>query len=361
MLRSSLALATLALLGTAPAASAATTSPEQAQLEVEKLRQEVRKLELENDRAGSVREGVLAYAPFVTVLVAVAGVVVPVLREVQKNRQQREQELEQRRIETRRRFDEQFARAVGNLDAEQAALQVSAAVALESFLRPEYEDVHEHVCAVLYASLAVDHGAAVTPFLVRAFERAVRLQVDAAARGARAAELNLARCMVPRADLAGLDLTGADFAFADLSRADLTNCTLFRAKGYGTRLEEARLSRSDLREIRFHKARCDEAHFHGAKLHSAELRDAELQRAEFFQAELQGAHLDRAKLAGARFDQANLTETFFRGAELDDTARRTILNAARRSWRKAHFDPTERELLERMAEDRKSTGSTPAG
>lgn len=380
------ALVALALVSGAAAAP--------APLEEQKLRAEIHKLELENERAGSGVQRLLDFAPFLTILVAAGGLVFPVWREAREHRRQREREL-------RQRFDEQFATAIGNLGAESPAVQVSAVVALENFLRPEYAEFHAQVYRVLCANLGAAPDDLVSRFLVRAFARSARLAFPPAPVGAdgvvraslaRAAapdaadaprarrdELDLAHCRAPRLDLSGLDLaasdlTGADLAYAQLQRATLTGCVLFRAKGFEVHLERARLSRSDLREIRFKQAHCNEAQFHRSVLVSADLRDAELERAEFHQADLQGARFAGAKLAGARFNEANLADAHFKGATLDDAALKTIVLARAGSWRKAHFDPDAAEKLARLDAkrartsraaavpvQRTSTGSTPTG
>jgi uncharacterized protein YjbI with pentapeptide repeats len=354
-------VASLAVLLCAGVSSARAVQapPVRTELENRKLRAEIRKLELENARSDSLREDILAWAPFVTVLVAVAGLVVPVLRETRANRRQRERELEQR-------FDEQFAQAISNLGSDKDAVRVSAAVALAGFLRPRYLQFHEDVYRVLCANLGADHSEFVNRFLVRAFAQAARMHVAEARRTGTPAELDLVRCNLGRVDLSGLDLTGADVAFADLRHANLTSCVLDRARGYEVGLEKARLSRSSLREVRFHKARAPEAQFHESTMTSAELRGADLERAQFQQARLQGAHFDDAKLRGARFDQANVADTFFRGADLDDAALRSLLNTEGATWTKAHFDPERLARLQQLAAERrrreqaKSTGTTPA-
>jgi uncharacterized protein YjbI with pentapeptide repeats len=348
------------VLSAGPASARAERAPPgQTRLEQQKLRAEIRKLELENARSDSLREDVLAWAPFVTVLVAVGGLLVPVVRETRANRRQRERELEQR-------FDEQFAQAISNLGSDKDAVRVSAAVALSGFLRPRYSQFHDDVYRVLCANLGAEHSEFVNRFLVRAFAQALRMHVAEAKRVGAPAEIDLARCNVGRIDLSGVDLTGADIAFADLGHANLTGCVLDRARGYEVDLGKARLSRASLREVRFHKARAPEAQFHGSTMTSAELRGADLERAQFQQARLQGAHLDDARLRGARFDQANVADAFFRGAALDDVALRSLLNTERATWTKAHFDPEPLARLQQLAaglrrrERGKSTGTTPA-
>jgi uncharacterized protein YjbI with pentapeptide repeats len=336
---------------------------ERVQLENEKLREEIRQLRAENDRADSVREDVLAYAPFITALVAIFGLAIPVLKEVRDNRNQRREELEQERAESRRRFDEGFAQAVSNLGSESESIRVSAVVSLDAFLRSEHKDSHDQVYRVICANLSVDQPEMVNRFLIRAFEHAIRLHLAAAQESGESPSLDLAHTSLRRARLAQLDLSNADLAFADLRGADLTESKLRRVRGLEVVLEKARLSRSDLNEIRFHKAHCAAAQFHEAVMTSAELRDADLELAQFFRARMQGAHLDRAVLRGASFDGANLSETFFRGAVFDDVALHNVVKSP--TWRKAHFDQDVREKLERISKARgrraPARGPSPAG
>jgi uncharacterized protein YjbI with pentapeptide repeats len=336
----------------APAAAAA--SPARSQLELERLRQEVRELKIKNDRAGSLRETILAWAPFATVLVAVAGVLVPVLREVRQQRAQREAELDQRRLEERRRFDDLFGQAVANLGSDNDSVQVSAAVTLHSFLRQDYSALHEQVYSVLCANLAVKHSKLVNRFIVRAFEDAIRLHL--AARDREPSEpIDLAGSELPRARLAGLDLQEVDIAFATLRRADLHGSNLKRARGIEANLEGARLSRTDMTEARLNGSNGRGASFHEARLVSAEFRPsdnqaADLRAAEFYAAKLQGAHFDGADLRGAKFDRANLADTFFVGALFDGAALDSVLRSEivddERSWKKAHFSPEVMATLE---------------
>jgi uncharacterized protein YjbI with pentapeptide repeats len=338
-------LALLAFASIAPVAEAQQLE----ELEAQKLREEIRELELANDREDSVAGDLLAIAPFVTVLVGVAGLVLPLWKEARERRRQRQRELDQAKLEARRRFDQQFAAAVANLGADKVATQVSAAVSLKSFLTPEYKGFHDEVYSVVSASLTVEHPDMVIRFLVDVFEKAVRLRLDHHPDRA----LNLARCQLPRVDLSDLSLRGADLAFATLKNANLNGANLYRARGIRAMLAGARVSRATLDEVRFHKVRGAEAQFHGSRLISAEFRRADLRAAEFHQAKLQGAHFDRANLRGARFDQAELADTYFYDARFDDTALASLINAAGRSWRKAHFDSAIAERLEYLDEKRR--------
>ena len=209
--------------------------PANEQLEGQKLEQEVRKLRNENNRLESRREYVLAFAPFITVLGALFAIGLPVWKEARERRAQREkelaqraEELEQRKLETQRRFEEQFGRAIADLGDDKEAVQVSGAVSLENFLRPDYAEFHDQVYRVLSANLTVAHGPLVNRFLVRGFAKAARAYIAAAAERNEAATLDFVRFDANRVDLSGLNLTGADFAFGHFRGANLTGCNLTR-------------------------------------------------------------------------------------------------------------------------------------
>ena len=367
----------LVIGGGATAAAPAPTTTHT--LQEEKLREEIRQLRIQNDRAGSVREELLVWAPFITVLVGVFGVVLPVVREVRQQRDQRagelEQrrveeerrldqraaELEQRRIEERRRFDSLFAQAVADLGSKRESVQVSAAIALQSFLRAEYEEFHPQIHAVLCANLAIDHSPLVNRFIVRAFQISIRLHLLWRRQQHDPTPLDLANCHMPRVDLEGLDLgERADIAFASFARANLRGAQLFRAEGYEAVLDGAHISRrANLREARLHGASCVRTRFHDADLMASQFRRtrnkrADLSRAEFYQAKLQGAHFEGAILNGAKFRDANVTEAFFYGAEFDDEALRSMVDALvvkdKPTWKRAYFDPATAARLEEAAQ-----------
>jgi uncharacterized protein YjbI with pentapeptide repeats len=344
-------VAIAAMVGFAALTAGAATPKER--LELQKLRQEVRQLRIANEAAESTRRKILDWAPFITALVAVGGLVWPVTREIRAQREQREKELDQRRIEAERRFQELFAAAVANLGSEQESVQVSAVIALQSFLADDYKPFHEQVYQVLCANLGIDHSGLVNRFLVRAFAQSVRLRT-----AVRPGEpLDLARCQMQRIDLHEVMLEQADIAFAHLEHANLRDARLFRARGFGVTLDAASLTDATLGEARLHGLSAVRAHFHRADLKSAELRStkkhvANLEEAEFSGAQLQSAHFDGANLAGAKFDGANLSDTFFTGASFDDVSMKSVLSARSvdgvETWRRAHFDSDVRERLEQL-------------
>ena len=282
-LRNSLLVAALlpAVLSPAPIAAAVQASTTTTPLEQEMLRQEITKLRLENAKlqkessdADSLRQNLLAWAPFATTLLAAAGVIGTAAKGMQGLRRQREQdheqrerELEQRKIENERRFGELFAEAVANLGSDNLSVRLSGAVALQSFLRPHWSPFYDQVLAVVQANLTAEHDPRVNRILVRTFSTALRLHEK---KGEQEEELDLTNCQMPRVNLTGRDLRGADLAFATLTNATLIRANLFRAKGFQVKLEGAVLSDAILQEVRWHNGTCAGARFHRAVAYSAD-------------------------------------------------------------------------------------------
>jgi len=318
-------------------------SMNQEQLEDEKLRQEVLKLRLENQKRSSLWELLPSYATIITTFVAVIGVFVTIWRQINE----RARDREQREDDSRRRLDERFTSIVGNLGSESEAIQASATVSIMTFLKPEYEVFHSQVFMVLLANLKIQHSEAVNKLLVGAFEKAIRIQLQALRDQGEQLELDLSRAHLDRIDLSNTDLTGADLGFTELRHANLTNAVLFRTRGFGAQLEKARLSTANLNEARFREANFRGAQFHKTNLVAADLKETDLAGAKFYQARMQSAHLDEAKLRRAKFEQANLSDTFFYGADLNEETLRSILKAS--NWQRAHFDDDVKAKLEELS------------
>jgi uncharacterized protein YjbI with pentapeptide repeats len=351
-----LAVAGAALaLGFAPLPSAAsptsTSKPTTAELQRQKLQQEVRKLEHENANQRGLRGFVAAYGSLAGLVAGVAalfGVLVTYRsqkrdesRQRELDRAQRESERVQRNDEGRRRLDERFSAVLADLGADSDAIQAAAVVSLLTFLRPGREEYRHQVRLVTLANLKVDHSAAVVTLLIRVLEAALRTPEPL-----DAVERDLSHATLRRIDLSHLDLGEADVSFAQMKGADLTDAILTRARGYRVQLQGARLcgSEADLREVRFGgEADLSDANFRNANLRAAHLEDAILTRAQFQQCRLQSAHLDRTDLRGARFEQANVNDTYFLNATLDEVALKSISRA--NNWQKAHLSPEDQERL----------------
>ena len=331
------------------------------QLELDKLRQEIRKLELENERLNSASSLFLAWAPFVTALVALIGAGLTIWKHIDETSQRQKIEIHQREQETLRRFSESFAATAKNLGDDSPAIQAAAASSLMSFLKPQYREFSEDVFLLLLASLKVSREQSVADILVRVFEKALPLELEQLARpGGSAGQrdtdranlpLDLARTYLYRVDLGGLDFQAfdLDIAYANLKGANLSDCSFHRLKAFGAELRKARLARANLLEAGLNSIDAREASFHNANLVSAKLKNARLNNAEFHQARMQEAHLEGAHLEGAHFEEANLNNTYFRRAFFDLSAKRSITRAL--NWEKANFDDGVYEELLHLAKN----------
>jgi uncharacterized protein YjbI with pentapeptide repeats len=329
---------------------------DQGALEAEKLRQEILQLEIENAGSGRGWSVLLSLAPFITALAAGLGVLATLWKQMSEQARLRRTEIEQRRVEDLRRFDEGFTRVIANLGAESTALRASAAVSLPTFLRPEYHDMHDQVLAVAIANAkqGVSQPEPVQRLLVRAIEQALRARTAPIPDTERGHLLDLSRTFLDRADFSGLDLAGVDVAFASLRNANLTGSNLSRLRGIEVALDGSRLSRANLSEARLRGVKAREAQLHDARCVSARFEDADLAGAEFQRAQLQEAHFQGANLKSAKFNGADLNNAYFAEVTLDDPARRSIVDAL--NWRKARFDPPEAALLDEIDQRRQRSG-----
>ncbi len=320
------------------------------ELQEEKLRQEIRKLQLENERLSSRWEPIRSSAPFFAALVAAMGVLATVWKQIHESSTQRNLDRLQRKEESLRRSNERFTSIVGDLGSTSEVIQAGASVSLMTFLKQEYRDFHEQVFLILLANLKIQHSEKINKLLITAFSAAIRRYLEYARDQNKSVELDLSHSYLDRVDLSGLDLSLADLGFTHLRSANLTDAILFRARGMKANLDKARLSRANLNEARLRKAQFRDAQFHGANIVAADLKETDLRGAQFHQAKLQSAHLDNARLKGARFEQANLSDTFFNGADLDELTLRSIVNA--QNWRQAHFDDETNARLQKLAKNR---------
>jgi uncharacterized protein YjbI with pentapeptide repeats len=341
--------------------------PSQAQLERQKLQEEVRQLKIQNAQAvETTRDQILAWAPFVTTLVAVAGIALSILKATAEQRRQRELDRTQRERELEQRLDALLSEAVANLGSDSESIRVSAAVALHNLLRVGGASMVEQIYTIVCANLGAEHTPPVNRFLSRAFGDAARLYLE---QRSETEPLDLARCKIFRADLHGLDLEEADIAFASLRRANLADANLKGVRGFEVDLSDAMLSGANMEGAQLHGVSAPSARFHKTRLVAAELRPsrrapdarrlrwrrasprpADLRGAEFFEAKLQSARFDGADLRGAHFDGADLRDTFFLGALFDQEALGSVRHAARVDDRPssttAHFDKDIRRMLD---------------
>ena len=350
-----------------------------AQLHAEQLRQQVRQLQISNEQGTGLQHALLAWAPFVTALGAIAAVGATLWKQaadlqgareqlrdeqdktreannqwqqkfLEDQRSSREQELE----ESLRRFDTNLSTVITNLGSASETLQVNAAAALATYLKPRYAPFHYDLLIVLCANLRLRPAASVARVLGSDLERLLRMILgNAEVYGEDMPhDVDLSRASLQRLDVSGLHFgeISVDVAFADLSEASLSDATLFRLRGREVTLESAHCSRARLGEARLDGAHARNATFHGATLVSASLKQADLRGAQFQEASMQEVHLEGADLRGADFTRANLANAYFKGAQLDQKAMRSIVRGALR-WRdNKNFDEATRQALDREAE-----------
>lgn len=352
-------LASLLLVALAePGASIATSAdpppnPAKERLELQKLGEEVEKLEGENEGEG-FGDFIARFAPLITALVAVAGVIVAVFKQIgdqntqrAKDREQREAEIRQRETENDRRLEDRFAAILTELAGEKAPSKASAAAAIVTYLEPRHARFHHQVRLAVLTDLKLEQEEPIRKLLARVYVEALRCGQEI-----NAFERDLSRAKLANTDLAHLQLAEADLAFADLRDSNLSGCDLFRARGHKVVLDGARLcadrgKKPRLIEVRFKQASCRATDFSGALLVNAHMKEADLSGAKFYGCRLQAAHLEGADLSGARFEQADLADTYFTGATIDPVCAKSLSRAVR--WRKAHFDPWVAEEIQLLA------------
>jgi uncharacterized protein YjbI with pentapeptide repeats/flagellar basal body-associated protein FliL len=330
-------------------------------LEEEKLRQEVVKLQIENRKANSILVLLVSNAGLLTALLAIVGAVVTIWKQIEErsrqqklDRQQRDKDRQQREVENLRRIDEKFTAIIKDLGSDSVPVQAGAAVSILTFLKPVYQTYYEQVFLIILANLKVKRDKreeATAELLLKGFEKAIRLLIEYKIKQREPVELDLSHADLKRVNLSGLDLSNADLGYADMPNVVLEGANLFRVKGYGANLKRARLSHANLNEARFKTAIFADALFHDANLVAANMKETDLRRVQFHQAKLQSAHFEYADLRGAQFNQANINDTFFKDALMDDQALKSILKAF--NWNNAHFDDETKTKLENLAAQRK--------
>lgn len=348
------------------------------QLQDEKLKQEIRELEIGNAQSVSIQQTILEWAPFATAfggIIAVGAALWKNASELEASRKQLSVEYEKSRIaqdqwrdqfiedqrkvrvqeqeEALRRFDTNLSSVITNLGAASETLQVNAAAALGTYLKPRYSPFHSDLLVVLCANLRLRPTDAVARMLGSDLERLLRLMLSKppGVDYDFPSHLDLSRASLQRLDVSNIDFDGVivDVAFADMTDANLVEASLFRLKGRETCLEGAHCSRANLGEARLDGARLAGALLHKTNLVSATLKEADLRKAQFQQARLQEAHLEGSDLRGADLTGANVANTYFRNAKFDEIALRSIATGAL-SWRdNKNFDSSTRDLLERFS------------
>lgn len=213
----------------APPNKAATDSQqgtsERQRLDEEKLRQEIKKLELENQKLGGWRDIVSTNAGFITAIVAVVGVIITVWRQMDENKSRRKQfemarqqdldlrdrekkqRLEAIAEERKRRTEASLASAVQQLGSKDRQAQASAALSIISFVRPESED---QAYLILLSALRLKQSDQTHGILISGFEKVLRnlvhRQTALDANRADRPDWNFSRANLSRVNLPKLSL-----------------------------------------------------------------------------------------------------------------------------------------------------------
>lgn len=360
------ALSAVAWLALCPpvAAGAASTCPPLtgAQLppldeaQRQKLCQETRKLEIDNQRSAGALGDILALAPFLTALAAIATLGLASVKQQADKSRQRKEDRQQRALELQTRFDEQFADAIGNLGSEAAGLQAAGASSLLRLQQRSDTGFQREILLFCAAQLRIGVGDRVRQIVVEVFENALRTVFAVELAPHAAVTLSLEGAKAPRLNLAGVNLKGIS---VDFTRAELPGATLRQAEIWGLKADSSDISNSDCAKVNLGPAvlnnvNCRRTRFSGARLSSSKWRNADVSGATFIGAKLQSADFRGAVLQGVNFNHADLNDAYFDGAVVDLATIQTIVKA--NNWRKAHFDPRQRASIDDFLLDGQHAG-----
>jgi uncharacterized protein YjbI with pentapeptide repeats len=346
----------LAGLGTGTVQATPTVDATLTVLNKEKLNQEIKQLQQNNDRGlgdwlWSNTTAVLS--SFLSTLVVVIGALIGFRqwsvgrRDTQRKEADdriaaQDKELKDRQNEREKRAEERFQSTVMGLGDAKDGIRISAAILLRTFLRPEHELFYIQIFDIAVANLRlprIPHTpedrntpqslTTLSQALVVVFKEvfplarsqnkgsspsldAARIQLD----NAYLALADLKNVWMPHAYLRRANLKGTDLSQANLSGADLRGAILEGTNLKGTDLSQANLSGADLKG-----ADLKDADLKGADLgDGAKLNDANLSKVILSRAKLNKARLDRANLEGANLEGANLFKANLEGANLKEAS-----------------------------------------
>ncbi|MGH2918616.1 MAG: pentapeptide repeat-containing protein [Solirubrobacteraceae bacterium] len=346
----------------------------QAELESEKLREEIEKLRDEQSTPFLLRPVAITA---VTALVAVCGLMATFIGQRREFKRQSEADRNQRIAEEQRRKDEhdkaeksredeaerrqeeRFAALATALASEAARERVSALVGIEAFLEgaPVYRT---RLFTLLRGILTIPRFDSTDRAIARAFVAVLRRRIAESPADARGLDLqdvhlhdvDLSGLALPEINghainLAGACLNGASFergtfTEATMSRIDCDSKTSFRNADFSG-------AKTDLTEAVLRDCTLVETLFRGARLSSAKLDRADCRGASFARARLQSAHLRGANLTGADFSRADVNDAFFQSAIFNEQTLLTLLTAEHRV--DAHFDDDTLAELQRLDEE----------
>lgn len=330
-----------------------TIADSKAQLELAKLKQEVKKLEIENRKLSDGWNTIIGLAPFLTSVVALFGVFITLWKHLSEQSRQRDLDRKNMEEDRRRRLNTKFNSVVENLGSESPAIQASAAVSIQTFLKPEHSEFHDQVFMILMANLKIQHSHEIRQLLIAGFEKAIRVQSGLISAMNEQIEekdekiiLDLSGCILDRANLTKINLGWSNLRGASLKNANLRESCLIRIRADGADLEGLKGTGANFEKARLKKAKLNNATFRAANLKWIHLEETDLSNCKFEQCSLQGAHFENSIINNAHFERADLNNVFFIGAKIDNTSMTSIAKAY--NWRKAHFDPEIREKIEKI-------------
>jgi uncharacterized protein YjbI with pentapeptide repeats len=327
-------------------------SPSNVQLQNEKLREQIRQLQLANQQAASFWHYVSLVGPTLVGIAAILTFGLGWWRQQTDARRQREQDRASRRAEAVRHFDATIPGVIANLGSGIPSLQASAVSMLEVFA--EGLQFNRDVFRLVIANLrllnpsagdpddpdsagSAQNDAVIKKQLISVLGSAIRHRPKARAPNADA-QVDVSETDLPSLDIAGAQLRDVLIASgANLTGAILDNCDVWKADFRGATLGQASLRRANLGQARLDRAEMQHAVLNDARATSASFRGIDGRFALFRGAALQSAHFDGAKLLSARFEGAKIADAYFLKAELDQGAIESLRRAE--NWQKAHFDP----------------------
>jgi len=234
----------------------------------------------------------------------------------------------ERAEEQKQRAEERFQSAVTGLGDEKESAKISAAILLQTFLRPGYEQFYTQIFDLAVANLrlirtshppedpnAPQHLTPLSQALIDVFKEAfplARSQNNRSPQSLNATGIQLDNAYLRGSDLKRVWMPRASLRIADLSEADLSGAMLSEADLSGAMLRGADLSEADLSEANLSGAMLSEANLSGAYLSEARLSGAMLSKADLSGAMLRGADLSETDLRGVKMNN----ETDLRGTNL---------------------------------------------
>jgi uncharacterized protein YjbI with pentapeptide repeats len=286
----------LATPGTVAVQATPTEDATVTALNKEKLAQEVKQLQQNNDRNFTDWLWNFGSTPLTT-LTAIAAGLFALVRWFDDRRKEREKQREDLRIEQRKQEKERFESLISVITAlqdEKVGERIHAAIMLRMvFLRPGYEQFYSQVFDLAVANLRLRNIDADAPEPLDSLSQAlITLFKESFPRARNQHTQDIAQQL----DAAHIQLDKAFLAFADLRRAWMPFAHLREANLHQAKLEGANLHQANLS---------------GANLYGAHLNEATLYRANLSKTDLRGAHL-----CGTQLGSANLRGTDLAGADL---------------------------------------------